>query len=130
LIEESKPEVIAYESVLFSKTTITAQIYGGFLAQLQEVLENWKPKKIEYVGIPVTTIKKFATGVGNAGKPLMIQAAMLRWPDFKYETDDEVDARWIAATAAVELGCSEPIPPALPNPVKQERSGKKDTKKR
>ena len=60
--------------------------------------------KIPYRGIPVATIKKRATGKGNADKGQMIAAAKSRWPCHAFIDDNECDARWIAETAAVELG--------------------------
>ena len=51
--------------------TSAAHAYGGFLAHLTAWAEF---NKIPYQGIPVGTIKKHATGNGNAGKPQVIAA--------------------------------------------------------
>jgi Holliday junction resolvasome RuvABC endonuclease subunit len=47
------------------------------------------------VGYHSATIKKHATGKGNATKVEMAEAAMKRAPGRKFETDDEVDALFL-----------------------------------
>ena len=50
--------------------------------------------KIPYTAIPPATLKKFATGKGNAKKPVMRQA----WLDFSGDDvadDNQVDAAWL-----------------------------------
>ena len=49
-----------------------AHAYGGFMAHLTAWCEH---HNIPYAGVPVGTIKKHATGKGNASKDLMIGAA-------------------------------------------------------
>jgi Holliday junction resolvasome RuvABC endonuclease subunit len=59
------------------------------------VIEMYCTKNnIPYKGYSATEIKKHATGKGNAGKSMMIEAAREK---FKYEgnDDNEVDALWI-----------------------------------
>lgn len=48
-----------------------AHAYGGFLATLTAWCEH---HQIPYSGVPVGTIKKHATGKGNAGKDEMVAA--------------------------------------------------------
>lgn len=52
-------------------STDAAHAYGGFLATLTAWCEH---HQIPYQGVPVGTIKKHATGKGNAGKDLVIAA--------------------------------------------------------
>lgn len=52
-----------------------AHAYGGFLATLTAWCEH---HNIPYQGVPVGTIKKHATGKGNASKEQMIAAVQLR----------------------------------------------------
>ena len=61
------------------------------------------PEGIEYMGIPVGTVKKTATGKGNASKEDMMRAARERWPGWEPVDDNDVDARWIAVAAAREV---------------------------
>ena len=62
---------ITYEAVRRHAGTIAGQTYGGFCAALQMFGDH---HKIPYEGIAVGTIKKFATGHGNASKLDMINA--------------------------------------------------------
>ena len=55
-----------------------AHAYGGFLATLTAWCEH---HQIPYAGVPVGTIKKHATGKGNASKEEMIAAARARGND-------------------------------------------------
>ena len=64
-----------------------AHAYGGFMA----TLTAWCEKNyIPYQGVPVGTIKKFATGKGNAGKQQVIDAMKECGHDPK--DDNEADA--------------------------------------
>ena len=71
MMELSKPEVIVYElpAGLFKASIMVASEMIGVLKVLCE------DHKIEFAHESAKEIKKFATGNGNAGKPLMIQAA-------------------------------------------------------
>jgi Holliday junction resolvasome RuvABC endonuclease subunit len=88
--------VLAYEEVLRHQGVDAAHVYGGIIAHIQAECIN---AGIEYFAIPVGTIKKRATGSGNAGKPAMIAAAAARWPGWSGD-DNEADARWIAVVAS------------------------------
>ena len=74
-----------------------AHAYGGFLGHLTAWCEQ---HHIPYQGVPVGTIKKHATGKGNAGKATMIAAAQAR--GFQPHDDNEADAlallHWAIAT--------------------------------
>lgn len=59
---------------------------------------------VEVLQIRSTTVKRVATGRGNASKDEMIDAAEAMWKGVKFHSDDEVDARWIAMAAAEEVG--------------------------
>jgi Holliday junction resolvasome RuvABC endonuclease subunit len=63
--------VIVFEEVRSHAGTDAAQIYGGLMGQVEVLGET---KKIPYEGVPVGTIKKHATGKGNANKLMMITA--------------------------------------------------------
>lgn len=66
-------DLIVYEEVARHLGTHAAHVYGGLLIVLQMFCEE---QKIDYQGVPVGTIKKFATGKGNANKEAMIGAAL------------------------------------------------------
>ena len=106
LVQNCRPSVVAYEEVRRHMGTDAAHIYGGIIAVIQEECETSVPV-IPYQGIPVATVKKFATGKGNADKAAMGEAARLRWPNRMFTDDNEVDARFIAEAAAAEMGVAE-----------------------
>ena len=67
--------------------TDAAHVYGGLLA----VLTSWgELRGVPYEGVPVGTIKRHATGKGNANKDSMIAAARSR--GFDPTDDNEADA--------------------------------------
>jgi Holliday junction resolvasome RuvABC endonuclease subunit len=82
-----KPGRVVFEEVRRHVATDAAHAYGGFMATLTAWCEE---QKIPYEGIPVGTIKKFATGKGNADKGMMIAAAMV-WGHNPAD-DNEADA--------------------------------------
>ena len=91
--------LIAYEEVRGHLGTDAAHIYGALTGELQKQGET---RGIPYYGVPVATIKKFATGKGNADKNAMIAAGTALWGQSL--PHDETDARFIALFAAKEYG--------------------------
>lgn len=78
---------IYFEEVRRHLSTDSAHAYGGFLA----ILTAWAEQRgIAYQGVPVGTIKRFATGKGNAGKAEVIAA--VRAKGFRPTDDNEADA--------------------------------------
>jgi Holliday junction resolvasome RuvABC endonuclease subunit len=80
-------KTIWFEEVRSHKGVDAAHAYGGFLATLTQWAEK---ESIPYAGVSVGTIKKHATGQGNANKDAMIEAAKAR--GFKPQDDNEADA--------------------------------------
>jgi len=78
---------IAFEEVQRHAGTGAAHAYGGFLATLTAWCEQ---EAIPYQGVPVGTIKRYATGKGNADKAAMIAAIEAR--GFRPADDNEADA--------------------------------------
>lgn len=80
-------EAIYFEEVRRHVGTDAAHAFGGLLA----VLTSWAELRgVPYQGVPVGTIKKHATGKGNANKQAMIDAARER--GFSPADDNEADA--------------------------------------
>ena len=78
---------VAVEEVRRHRGVDAAHCYGGFLA----VLSSWcESRKIPYQGVPVGTIKKYATGKGNAGKEAVINA--MKAKSYHPADDNEADA--------------------------------------
>ena len=83
---------VAFEEVRGHKGTIAAHVYGGIVA----IITAWcEEKKIPYFGVPVGTIKKFATGYGNANKDAMVEAARREFEHVSIDDDNQADALWI-----------------------------------
>jgi len=80
-------DLVHFEEVRRHAGTDAAHLYGGFLAHLSAWCEL---KQIPYQGVPVGTIKRHATGKGNAGKDAVIAA--MRSKGFNPEDDNEADA--------------------------------------
>lgn len=95
--------LVFYEEVRRHAATDAAHVYGGLMATLTAWCEEQDPK-IPYEGVPVGTIKKFATGKGNAGKPEMIAAARA-WGHEPVD-DNEADALAIFYCKSAELARS------------------------
>ena len=71
LLSEPAPRRVVFEEVRRHAGTDAAHVYGGLLGQLTAVCEQFA---IPYEGVPVGTIKRHATGKGNANKAAMIAA--------------------------------------------------------
>jgi Holliday junction resolvasome RuvABC endonuclease subunit len=76
-----------FEEVRRHVSTDAAHAYGGFLATLTAWCEH---HQIPYHGVPVGTIKKHATGKGNAGKDMVV--ASMRARGHVPSDDNEADA--------------------------------------
>ncbi|WP_277458434.1 crossover junction endodeoxyribonuclease RuvC [Methylococcus capsulatus] len=80
-------DAVYFEEVRRHAGVDAAHAYGGFMAQLTAWCEH---HGIPYQGVPVGTIKKHATGKGNASKDEMMAAVRAR--GHAPADDDEADA--------------------------------------
>ena len=78
---------IVFEEVRRHIGTDAAHVFGGLLATMTAWAEL---NTIPYEGVPVGTIKRFATGKGNADKAAMVAAVRAR--GFNPVDDNEADA--------------------------------------
>ncbi|SHF40354.1 hypothetical protein SAMN05444279_13711 [Ruegeria intermedia] len=78
---------IWFEEVRRHAGTDAAHVYGGLMATLTAWAEL---RGVPYEGVPVGTIKRHATGKGNAAKQAMIDAVRAR--GFDPADDNEADA--------------------------------------
>ena len=78
---------IWFEEVRRHTGTDAAHVFGGLMATLTAWAEM---RGVPYAGVPVGTIKRHATGKGNAPKDAMIAAA--RALGFSPADDNEADA--------------------------------------
>ena len=79
--------VIHFEEVRRHAATDAAHVYGGLMATLTLWAET---REIPYQGVPVGTIKRHATGKGNAPKQAIVEAMERR--GHAPEGDNEADA--------------------------------------
>lgn len=95
-------KAVYFEEVRAHQGVDAAHVYGGFLSVLTEWCES---DKIPYTGVPVATIKKHATGKGNAGKDVVIAAIEAK--GFQPHDDNEADALavmlWAIEQPGIEL---------------------------
>lgn len=85
---------VYFEEVRRHAGVDAAHVYGGLMATLTAWSEQ---RSIPYGGVPVGTIKKHATGKGNADKLAMVAAARAR--GFNPVDDNEADALALLAWA-------------------------------
>lgn len=90
LIATTGAERVYFEEVRRHAGTDAAHVYGGLLAHLTALCEEMR---IPYLGVPVQTIKRHATGKGNANKGAMEAAATAR--GWTFADDNEADALWL-----------------------------------
>jgi Holliday junction resolvasome RuvABC endonuclease subunit len=95
-VQESVSEIqfLYFEEVRRHAGVDAAHAYGGFLATLTAWCEH---HRIPYQGVPVGTIKKHATGKGNASKGEMV--ASMRARGHQPADDNEADALALLAWA-------------------------------
>jgi Holliday junction resolvasome RuvABC endonuclease subunit len=93
-----------FEEVRRHASTDAAHTYGGFLATLTAWCEH---HQIPYQGVPVGTIKKHATGRGNAGKDQVIIAVRSR--GHAPVDDNEADALALLHWAIQDHGVGQEV---------------------
>ena len=98
LLADTKPRLVAYEMPHLRGGAATA-VLSGLVGILKAECQY---RKISYTDFHTATLKKFATGKGNASKEEMVEAARIRWG--KVFPEDEADARFVAALAQEEYG--------------------------
>ncbi len=94
-------DAVAYEEVRRHMSTDAAHVYGGIVGQVAAVCED---REVPYKAVPVGTVKRVATGKGNADKAAMV-AAFAALVGRDPEDDNEADALFIALALHRELGC-------------------------
>lgn len=96
-------DLVVFEDVNFSSTAYQAHLWASFRTTV------WLdyPDTVKFECVPVGTLKLFATGAGNATKPMMLKAArrnpLFSQVDFTVLDDNAVDALWIGAWAKHNL---------------------------
>ncbi len=91
--------VVFYEQVNRHAGTRAAHVYGGFESEIEGVCAA---REIDVYPLPVKTIKKRATGNGNADKVMMIAAAELKF-GIRCDDDNRADALHILDAGLAQL---------------------------
>lgn len=104
LLEHYRPKVVFYEQVRIHLGTEAGHVYGGLRAVLGMECER---RGIEMIGIDVGSIKKYATGKGNADKADMIEACAELGIELKPNEHDIADAVWVVL-CGIEHGGNPP----------------------
>jgi len=96
----SSPALVTIEGAQFAtqKDTSAHRRAGLWWRVVELIIEAGVP----VVEVPVSTVKKWGTGRGNASKDMMLAAAVRRWD--QVSQNDEADAAWLADIAAYHLG--------------------------
>lgn len=93
LLAEHAPGAAVYELVRRHKGAEAAHVYGDLQGILLRVTAQ---AGLPLAKVSVGTVKKHATGKGNASKAAMVKAARARW-GHDPKSDDEADALWMAS---------------------------------
>lgn len=95
-------EAVAYEAARHAAPKMQGALVVQ--AEIQGVLKAWcEEHEIPYRGYSPSEVKAIATGKGNAGKPLVLAAALAKWGPVVLTTD-QADALWILELARRDLG--------------------------
>lgn len=98
MLELVKPHIVVYEMAHLRGGHAT-EILVGMTTRIEEFCES---KNIEYSSVHSGTLKRFATGKGNASKEDMMRAATLKFGRV-IDSDDEADALLILGWAKQEF---------------------------
>ena len=122
-LAKMRPHIVFYEDVkntpseavtrynasrLLARAATSSELLGAF----KQTLVLWcEDHGAHCTGIPIGTIKRCATGKGNANKEQMIQACNREFnTNFEHDTyamtgaDNVADAAWVLRTGLIELG--------------------------
>lgn len=99
LVKDEADCRVFFEEVRRHMGVDSAHIYGGIIAVISSVCEE---RLVPYQAIPVGTIKKHATGRGNASKSQMVEAAQKKFGPEVID-DNRADALWILDYALTNL---------------------------
>lgn len=99
----SGADVVAVEGPAFGAQGDAYHQLAGLWWYVTEALHG---TGVPLVVVNPSTVKTFATGKGNAGKDLVLAAAVRRFPDVPIDGNDQADAAWIAALVAHHYGTS------------------------
>ncbi len=93
--------LVVFEDVEFSTYTKQTQLWSSFRTAVWLACFS---RNVCLECVPVTTLKKFATGYGGADKAAMKRALFTQYPETRPDLDDNaIDAIWILKWAEKNL---------------------------
>lgn len=107
VVPDTEHTSIAIEGPSYGSTGSAAHILGGLWWLVRSYFAD-----SDVVVVPPGTVKKYATGRGNAGKDEVLAAVVRRYPHVEVSGNDEADALVLAAIIARLNG--SPIDTNLP----------------
>ena len=107
--ETSRDDLVVIEQPAFSRTSGKHHDRSGLW---WFVVDNAASSGSRVVEAPPSTVKKYATGKGNAGKMEVMAAVIKRFPQLTVHDDNEADALVLACLGARLLG--HPVDGELP----------------
>lgn len=110
-------DLVVVEDLALSRTTGQHLTRAGLWHIIMEEIDN---SSVPYAIVSPTSLKKYVTGRGNAGKDEVLAAAIRRWPDAPINGNDEADAYGLQAMGLDQLG----YPPAAMPMVHREALAK------
>lgn len=102
-------DVVCIETPAYSQTTGSHHDRSGLWWLVVDALLG---EELELFEVSTSTVKKYATGKGNANKDTVLANVVRRYPEAPVESNDEADAFVLAAIAARLDG--HPIEASLP----------------
>lgn len=99
MLSEHKPAMVVHERPHL-RGRAASEVLNGMLAFM---VKACRVHGAQYTDCPSTTLKKFATGKGNASKEKMMEAYQRKWGKNPID-DNEADARWLLEWAQHEFG--------------------------
>lgn len=97
-------DLVAVEGLAVHSQTGQHLTRAGLWHIVMENVDKLTRGGTRWVEVPPATLKKYATGVGNAKKDAVLAAAVKRFPHIDVTGNDEADALWLAALGADLLG--------------------------
>lgn len=109
IVAEIRPVVYGADLVVIEDLPVNAKS-AGITGMVHGAVRHMLLSGGRYVTLPPATLKKFATGRGNAGKPEMA-VALFKRAGLELADDNQVDAAWLRFAGLTMLGVqSRPFP--------------------
>jgi len=99
MLSEHKPALVVHERPHL-RGRAASEVLNGMLAFMVKACQT---HGVQYSDCASTTLKKFATGKGNASKEKMMNAYREKWGEEPID-DNQADARWLLEWAENEFG--------------------------